>query len=58
MKTLRRYHIESYWAEEALKREKKAEFKEKVLGKIIIGAFILLECAITYEFLRQVFEVL
>lgn len=56
MKRIREYHIESYWAEEALKREKRAEFKEKILEKVILGAFILLECAITYEILKQFFN--
>ena len=58
MKRIREYHIESYWATEAAKREKRAEFKDKLLERIIIGAFIALECVLTWEFMRQLFEVI
>ena len=58
MKRIREYHIESYWAEEALRREKRAEFKEKVIRRIPLGALVALEAVITWEFLRMVFEVI
>lgn len=58
MKRLQEYHIESYWQTQAFKRKKRAEFKEKVLNKIIVGAFIALEMVIIWEFLRQAFEVI
>jgi hypothetical protein len=58
MKRIREYHIESYWAAEAVKREKRAEFKDKLLERIIIGAFIALECVLAWEFMRQLFEVI
>jgi hypothetical protein len=58
MKRIREYHIESYWAEEALRREKRAEFKEKLLERVVIGAFIAFECALVWEFMRQLFEVI
>lgn len=58
MKRIREYHIESYWQAEAVRRKKRAEFKEKIGEKIIVGLFIALEAAITFEFLRLVFEVL
>lgn len=56
MKRIREYHIEHYWQTEAVRRKKMAEFKEKILERIIVGAFILLECAITYEIFRQFFN--
>lgn len=58
MKRIREYHIESYWAAEAAKRRKRAEFKENVGDKIIIGVLIILEAVITFEFLRQIFEII
>ena len=58
MKRLQEYHVESYWAEEALRREKRAEFKEKVLEKVILVAFFALEGFIAWEFMRQLFEVI
>ncbi len=58
MKRIREYHIEHYWAEEALKREKKAEFKEKVLEKIILGAVFAFFCAVSYGFISQIMEVI
>lgn len=58
MKRLQEYHIEHYWATEAAKRKKRAEFKEKLPEIIIIGAFTALETALTWEFLRQVLEVI
>jgi hypothetical protein len=58
MKKIREYHIESYWAAEAVRRKKMAEFKEKFLERIIVGAFIALEVFLTYEFMRLLFEVI
>lgn len=58
MKRLREYHIESYWAAEAVKRKKKAEIKEKLTEAVILTAFFILEGAITVEFLRQLFEII
>jgi hypothetical protein len=58
MKKIREYHIESYWAEEALRREKRAEFKEKVLEKIILGAAFALFFAVSYGLIAQLFEVI
>ena len=58
MKRIREYHIESYWAAEAVRREKRAEFKEKVLDKLVVAAFIALEAFITIEFIKLVFEVI
>ena len=55
MKRLREYHIESYWAAEAVKRKKKAEIKEKLTEAVILTAFFILEGAITVEFSRQLF---
>ena len=56
MKNIREYHIEAYWQAEALKRKRMAEFKEKIGEKIVVCLFIALEIVITYEFLRQLFE--
>jgi hypothetical protein len=58
MKRVQEYHIEHYWQTQALKRKKKAEFKEHILDKIIIGAFIALEMVIMWEMLRQLFEII
>lgn len=58
MKTLREYHIESYWAEEALRRKRMAEIKEQVKKSIPAVILIALELVITYEFFRLVFEVI
>ena len=58
MKRIREYHIESYWAEEALKREKRAEFKEKILEKVILGAVFALFAAVSYGFIYQIFEII
>lgn len=58
MKTLREYRIESYWAEEALKRKRMAEFKERVLEKIVAGLFYVLGFAVAFELIRQFFEVM
>lgn len=55
MKTIREYHIEYYWMEQAEKRRKKAEFKEKAVGIATAAALFLLEGAVCFEFLRQVF---
>ena len=58
MKMIREYHIEYYWETEALKRKKKAEFKDKVLEKIIVGAYIALQVVIVWEIFRQLFEII
>jgi hypothetical protein len=58
MKRIREYHREHYWETEAARRKKMAEFKEKFLERIIVGAFIALEVFLTYEFLRLLFEVI
>ena len=58
MKKIREYHIEAYWAEERAKKQKRDEIKDKLFDIIAIGAFIALECFITWEFMRQLFEVL
>lgn len=58
MKRIREYHIESYWAEEALRRERMEHFKEKVLEKIILGAAFALFCAVSYGLIAQLFEVI
>jgi hypothetical protein len=58
MKRIREYHIESYWAEEALRREKRAEFKEKVLEKVILGAVLALFFAVSYGFISQIMGVI
>lgn len=58
MKRIREYHIEHYWQTEAVRRAKRAEFKEKVLEKVILGAVFALFCAVSYGIISQVFEVL
>ena len=58
MKKVQTYHIEHYWQTEAVKRQKRAELKEKLFDKIIVGAFIALGMVITWEFCRQLFEII
>ena len=58
MKRIREYHIEHYWQTEAARREKRAEFKEKVLEKVILGGVFALFCAVSYGFIAQIFEVI
>lgn len=58
MKKIRGYHIEAYWAEEAAKRERIDELKQKFKEGFWIGAFCVLQLAIGFELLRQMFEVL
>ena len=58
MKRMREYHIEAYWAAEALRREKMKHFKEKVLEKIILGAAFALFFAVSYGVISQLFEVI
>lgn len=58
MKKIREYHIESYWAEEAANQERKEELKQKFKEGFWIGAFCVLEVVITFELLRQIFEVI
>jgi hypothetical protein len=58
MKKIRGYHIEAYWAEEAAKRERMDELKQKFKDGFWIGAFCVLEVVITFELLRQIFEVI
>lgn len=57
-KKIKEYHIEAYWAEESEKRQRAAELKQKFIDGMIIGGFLVLHCFVTYEFLRQLFEVL
>ena len=58
MKKIREYHIESYWAEVAERRERRAELKEK--AKLILGVsfFVGLYGVIVWEFLNQLFGVM
>ena len=58
MKQIQTYHIEHYWQTKAVKRQKRAELKKKVFEKIAVGAFIILNAAITWEFCRQLFEII
>lgn len=58
MKRIREYHIESYWAAEAVRREKRAEFKEKVLDRIPLLALLALEAVIAYGIINLAFEVI
>lgn len=58
MKRIREYHIESYWAAEAVRREKRAEFKEKVLDRIPLGVLVALEAVITWGIMALAFEVI
>lgn len=58
MKRIREYHIESYWAAEAGRREKRAEFKEKVLDRIPLVALLALEAVIAYGIINLAFEVI
>ena len=58
MKKIKKYHIESYWAEEAEKRERACALKQKFREGFWIGAFCVLEIVIIYELLRQIFEAL
>lgn len=58
MKRIREYHIESYWAAEAAKRQKRAEFKETIGDKIIIGLVFVLFAAVSYGFIYQIFEII
>lgn len=58
MKTIREYHIENYWAEEAAKQERKAELKQKLIDGFLIGAFFVLNIGIGIELLKLAFEVI
>ena len=58
MKKIRAYHIESYWAEEAYKKQRAEELKQKFKEGFAIGAFVVLNLWVGYELLVQLFEVL
>lgn len=58
MKNIREYHIESYWAEKAAKQERREELKQKFKEGFLIGAFVVLNLWVGYEFLVQLFGVL
>jgi hypothetical protein len=58
MKRIREYHIESYWAAEAVRREKRAEFKEKALDRIPLVALLALEAVIAYGIINLAFGVI
>jgi hypothetical protein len=58
MKKIREYHIESYWAEMAERDERKAELKKKFKEGFWIGAFCVLQLAVMYGLVAQLFEVL
>jgi hypothetical protein len=58
MKKIREYHIESYWAEMAERDERKAEVKRKFVEGLLVGGCIVLQFAVMYEFVRQIFEVM
>lgn len=58
MKTIREYHIESYWAEKTAKQERKAELKQKFFDMFLIGAFFVLNIGIGIELLKLAFEVI
>lgn len=57
-KKVRDYHIESYWAEEAAKRERACALKQKFREGFWIGVFCILNIGIGIELLRQLFDVL
>lgn len=57
-KKIKEYHIEAYWAEEAARRERMDELKQKFKEGFWIGAFCVLQFVIIFELLRQLFEVL
>lgn len=58
MKFLKEYHIETYWAEEAERRQRNAEIR-KLAGKIaLMCAFLGLGFFVTYEFMDQLMEVI
>ena len=58
MKQIKTYRVEHYWQTEAAKRQKRAKLKEKFFNKIIIGAFVVLEMVVVWEFCRQFFEII
>ena len=58
MKKIRAYHIESFWAEEAAKKQRAEELKQKFKEGVIIGGFVVLNLWVGYEFLVQLFEVM
>lgn len=58
MKRIREYHIESYWAAEADKRQRLLEIKTKIADILIVGTLIVIEAALTWEFLTQIFEII
>ena len=58
MKKIREYHIEHYWQAEAVRREKRAEFKEKLVKRIMLAALFALYGFIGWELMRQIFEVI
>lgn len=58
MKKIREYHIESYWAEEALRREKRAELKEKVIYATGVAVFFALNALVTWGLIDLAFEVI
>lgn len=58
MKTIREYHIEHYWQEEALKREQRSAIKERAFIALVIVAFVALNAVMGYEFLDLLFEVI
>ena len=58
MKRIRKYHIEYYWAQEAAKRQKRAEIRERLGEIILIVACFVLEGAVAFEFFRQLFALI
>ena len=58
MKKIREYHVEAYWAEQAAKKEKRAEIKEKAVFAISTVVLFLLNGFVAWGVLDLIFEVL
>ena len=58
MKKIREYHIESYWAEEVAKQERKEELKQKVKDSfwIVVGCGVIM--GLWFEILAYLFGVM